>query len=46
MVSDGPSLARFHEVRHNRATNHLDGFGISQASGVRATDLVPALTLD
>ncbi len=39
-------MARFHIARRNRATNHLDGFGTSQTGGVRATELVPALTLD
>jgi FkbM family methyltransferase len=45
-VSDEESVARFHVARRNRSTNHLDGFGTSQAGGVRATQLVPALTLD
>jgi len=45
-VSDEESMARFHVARRNRSTNHLDGFGTSQTGGVRATDLVPALTLD
>jgi FkbM family methyltransferase len=45
-VSDEESMARFHIARRNRSTNHLDGFGTSQTGGVRATDLVPALTLD
>ena len=30
-VSDGLSVARFHVARRNRSTNHLDGFGTSQA---------------
>jgi FkbM family methyltransferase len=45
-VSDEESVARFHLARRNRSTSHLDGFGTSQAGGVRATQLVPALTLD
>jgi len=45
-MSDQESVARFHVARRNRSTNHLDGFGTSQAGGVRATQLVPALTLD
>jgi FkbM family methyltransferase len=45
-VSDELSVARFHVARRNRSTNHLDGFGTSQAGGVRATELVPTLTLD
>ncbi len=45
-VSDEESVARFHIARRNRSTNHLDGFGSSQAGGVRATELVPTLTLD
>jgi FkbM family methyltransferase len=45
-VSDEESVARFHLARRNRSTGHLDGFGTSQAGGVRATQLVPALTLD
>ena len=45
-VSDEESVARFHIARRSRSTNHLDGFGTSQTGGVRATELVPALTLD
>jgi FkbM family methyltransferase len=45
-VSDEESVARFHVARRNRSTNHLDGFGTTQAGGVRAAQLVPALTLD
>jgi len=43
-VSGEESLARFHVAKRNRATNHLDGYGTSQAGGVRSTQLVPALT--
>lgn len=45
-VSDDLSVARFHIAKRNRSTNHLDGFGTSQTGGVRATELVPAFTLD
>lgn len=45
-VSGEESLARFHVAKRNRATNHLAGYGTSQAGGVRSTRLVPALTLD
>lgn len=40
------SVARFHVARRNRATSHLDGFGTAMAGGVRATELVPTVTLD
>src|ERR1019366_7264172 len=36
----------FHIARRNRSTSHLDGFGTSQTGGVRATELVPTVTLD
>jgi FkbM family methyltransferase len=45
-VSDDLSVARFHIARRNRPTNHLDGFGTSQTGGIRATELVPTVTLD
>lgn len=45
-VSDSVSVARFHIARRNRSTNYLDGFGTSQTGGVRATELVPTVTLD
>ncbi len=45
-VADDLSVARFNIARRNRSTNHLDGFGTSQAGGVRATELVPTVTLD
>jgi FkbM family methyltransferase len=45
-VADSLSVARFHVARRNRSTNHLDGFGTSQTGGVRATELVPTVTLD
>jgi hypothetical protein len=45
-VSDEQSVARFCVARRNRATNYLDGFGTSQAGGVRSTQLVPTVTLD
>jgi FkbM family methyltransferase len=40
------SVARFHIATRNRATSHLDGFGTAMAGGVRATELVPTVTLD
>jgi FkbM family methyltransferase len=40
------AVARFHVARRNRATSHLDGFGTTQAGGIRETHLVPAVTLD
>jgi FkbM family methyltransferase len=45
-VCDELSIARFHVARRNRATSHLDGFGTAMAGGVRATELVPTVTLD
>jgi FkbM family methyltransferase len=45
-VCDELSVARFHIARRNRATSHLDGFGTAMAGGVRATELVPTVTLD
>jgi FkbM family methyltransferase len=45
-VSDDIGVARFHVARRNRSTSHLDGFGTTQTGGIRATDLVPTVTLD
>lgn len=45
-VADNVAVARFNIARRNRLTNHLDGFGTGQAGGVRATQLVPVVTLD
>jgi FkbM family methyltransferase len=45
-VADELGVARFHIARRNRSTNHLDGFGTGQTGGIRATQLVPTLTLD
>jgi FkbM family methyltransferase len=45
-VSDELSVARFHIARRNRATSHLAGFGTEMAGGVRATRVVPTVTLD
>lgn len=45
-VSGEIGVARFHVARRNRSTSHLDGFGTSQTGGIRATDLVPTVTLD
>ncbi len=39
-------VGRFHIARRNRSTSHLDGFGTTETGGVRATQLVPAVTLD
>jgi hypothetical protein len=33
-------------ARRNRSTSFLAGFGTSEAGGVRATELVPTVTLD
>jgi FkbM family methyltransferase len=45
-VADDLGIARFHIAARNRSTNHLDGFGTSQAGGVRTSHLVPTMTLD
>ena len=45
-VADDLGVARFHIARRNRSTSHLDGFGTSQTGGIRATELVPTVTLD
>jgi FkbM family methyltransferase len=45
-IADNLGIARFHIAARNRSTNHLDGFGTSQAGGVRTTHLVPTMTLD
>jgi len=45
-VADDVGVARFHIARRNRSTSHLDGFGTSQTGGIRATELVPTVTLD
>jgi FkbM family methyltransferase len=45
-VADDLGVARFNIGRRNRSTNHLDGFGTSEAGGVRASELVPVVTLD
>lgn len=45
-VADQVSVARFHVARRNRATSHLAGYGTAMAGGVRATRLVPTVTLD
>ena len=45
-VADDLGIARFHIGARNRSTNHLDGFGTSQAGGIRTTHLVPTITLD
>jgi FkbM family methyltransferase len=45
-VADNSGVARFCIARRNRATSHLAGFGTREAGGVRATQLVPAVSLD
>jgi FkbM family methyltransferase len=45
-VADRCGVARFHIARRNRSTNHLDGFGTTQTGGIRATELVPTVSLD
>jgi FkbM family methyltransferase len=45
-VADEIGVARFNIARRNRATSHLDGFGTTQAGGVRTTELVPSVTMD
>jgi FkbM family methyltransferase len=44
-VSDEQSVARFNIARRNRATSYLAGFGTAMAGGVRASQLVPTVTL-
>jgi len=38
-------VGRFHIARRNRSTSYLDGFGTTQTGGIRATELVPTVTL-
>jgi FkbM family methyltransferase len=45
-VADDLGVARFNIGRRNRSASYLDGFGTSQAGGVRASELVPVVTLD
>jgi FkbM family methyltransferase len=45
-VSDDVGIAKFHIARRNRSTSYLDGFGTSEAGGIRATEMVPTVTLD
>lgn len=45
-VSDRVGVGRFHIARRARATSHLAGFGTTQAGGVRASQLVPTVTMD
>jgi len=45
-VAKEVGIAQFHVARRNRCTSYLDGFGTTQTGGVRATELVPAVTLD
>jgi FkbM family methyltransferase len=45
-VADDQGVSRFSIASRNRSTNHLDGFGTTQAGGARATHLAPTATLD
>ena len=45
-VAEKCGVARFYIARRNRSTNHLDGFGSTQTGGVRASELVPTVSLD
>jgi FkbM family methyltransferase len=45
-LADEIGVTRFHIARRNRSTSYLDGFGTTQTGGVRATELVPTVTLD
>jgi FkbM family methyltransferase len=45
-VADEIGVARFNIAQRNRSTSYLDGFGTGQTGGVRATELVPTVTLD
>jgi FkbM family methyltransferase len=45
-VSDTFSLARFNIARRSRASNFLDGFGMSQTGGVREVQTVLTVPLD
>ena len=45
-VSDTVSLARFNIARRSRASNFLEGFGMSQTGGVRETQAVLTVPLD
>jgi FkbM family methyltransferase len=45
-VTDQCGVVRFCIAKRNRSTSHVDGFGTTQTGGVRATELVPAFSLD
>ncbi len=45
-VDDKCDVARFCIARRNRSTSHLAGFGTTQTGGIRATELVPTISLD
>jgi FkbM family methyltransferase len=45
-VSDRPQLSRFAIAERGRAANHLEGCGLSQAGGVRETQVVSTVSLD
>jgi FkbM family methyltransferase len=45
-VSAECGVARFCIARRNRSTSFLAGFGTGEAGGVRATELVPTVSLD
>lgn len=45
-VASELGVSRLNIARRNRSTNYLEGFGTSQTGGVRASELVPTVTLD
>ena len=45
-VADNLGVGRFNIARRNRSTSHLDGFGTRQSGGIRATEMVPTVSLD
>lgn len=45
-ISDTISLARFNIAKRSRASNFLDGFGVSQTGGVRESQTVFTVPLD
>ena len=45
-VTDKVGVVRFHIAKRNRSTSHLEGAGTNQTGGIRATQLVPTVTLD
>ena len=45
-VSESVALARFNIARRSRTSNYLEGFGMSQAGGVREVETVLTVSLD